>query len=180
MKCLFSTIVIILIMNINLYSQDYAKKGTWDLGGTVSFSNYQYRFGSGFPVSFSMSPSAGYFITDNFEFGIMPLSVTLKDGLQLDIMLAPAYNFNLKSNLYPFISVLAGYGLHHNETHDGTVGVSGLEYGFEGGVKIQVEENVLININLAYTMYTYNESGAIGRTGYNLLALGAGFSVFFK
>jgi len=185
MKSLFTAISIILLFSSLLFSQDFAKKGIWELGGTVGFSSQTSVNGGTASdkstTTISISPSFGYFITDNFELGLMPLSYTSSSyngssSSLITIMLAPTYNFDIHSNVYPFITALIGYGSYSA----GSNTYSGLDYGGKAGVKIQIAKNVLVNAGISYVMYTYNPSGVSDRNGYNLLSVEAGFSIFLK
>jgi len=186
MKKLFIVIAFVLSVSIVTFSQDLAKKGTWELGGSVGFTSYTYVYSGttdpdGAHTSFSISPEAGYFITDNFELGLLPFSFTStsfngSSESQFNFLLAPTWNFDMQSNLYPYIQALIGYG---SETYSGN-SYSGLDYGAQAGIKLEIAKSALINIGLQYLLVTRELSGASDRSGYNNFQIMAGFSVFIK
>lgn len=185
MKRLFTVLAIVLLVSAATFSQDFCQKGTWELGGSVGFSSSTpvYNGNTGDASStFQLSPQAGYFITDNFELGLIPLQyVSYKVGsssiAQFNFLVAPTWNFDSKTNVYPYVQGLLGYG---TISAGSSSSLSGLDYGLQGGVKIEVAKSSLINIGLSYVMTNRTPSGVTGRYGSNDLKLVAGFSVFIK
>ncbi|MCF7859509.1 MAG: porin family protein [Candidatus Cloacimonetes bacterium] len=185
MKKLSIIFSMLVVFAITVSAQNFAKKGCFEIGGDIGFSS-QTPVSNGntgdASTSFSLSSYTGYFIIDGFEIGFAPLSYTIytpPSGSKystLSILAAPAYNFDLKSNIFPFIEGLFGYTAQ-------TVGdnsASGFSYGARGGIKIILGENALINAGIQYMLYTYNPEGADNRYGYNLLMINAGFAVYFN
>jgi hypothetical protein len=186
MKKIFTILVLVLSVSIVTFSQDFAKKGMWELGGSVGFTSSTNVYAGtsdtrGAITTFSISPEAGYFITDNFELGLVPLQFVSQsfDGntaSQFNFLLAPSWNFILQSNLYPYIQALIGYG----SISYGGSSVSGLDYGAQAGIKLEIAKSSLINIGLSYLMTNRTPSGISDRYGTNDLKIVAGFSVFLK
>src|ERR1035438_4989394 len=80
MKYLLSILTFFLSFSVIVLSQDFANKGTWELGGSVGFTGTTPVFAGKVSTSnaisiFTFSPEASYFITDNFEVGLKPLSL---------------------------------------------------------------------------------------------------------
>jgi hypothetical protein len=186
MKRFLTVLVFVLSVSIVTFSQDFAKKGTWELGGSVGFTSVtNVRAGTSDPQgatsTFSLSPEAGYLITNNFEVGLVPLSYTSSSyngntESQFNVIVAPAWNFDLQSNLYPYVAGLIGYG----SVSTGSNSYSGLNYGVSAGVKYQVAKSSMLRFGLSYLMATRNPSGASDRYGENILEIMAGFSVFIR
>jgi hypothetical protein len=186
MKRLFTIIALVLSVSILTLSQDLCKKGTWELGGSVGFtSSTSVHAGNndanGATTTFSISPQAGYFITDNFELGLMPLSFTTSSYngssySQFSFLVAPAWNFELQSNVYPYIEALVGFG----SISSGGNSASGLDYGGQAGIKVEVAKSSVLNLGVSYLMVTRKPSGVSDRYGYNNLSIVVGFSVFIK
>ena|ERR1035437_2200245 len=186
MKKFFTIIVFILSVSIVTFSQDLAKKGTWELGGGIGFSSLTYvdagtTDANGAHTTFSISPEAGYFITDNFELGLLPLSFTSSSyngnsSSQFNFLVAPTWNFDLQSKVYPYVQALIGYG----SISSGGSSESGLDYGGQAGIKVQIASSSVLNIGLQYLSVTRDPSGSSDRYGYNYFQLMAGFSVFLK
>ncbi|MDR3667446.1 MAG: hypothetical protein P4L35_11445 [Ignavibacteriaceae bacterium] len=186
MKRFLTALIFVLSTSILTFSQDFAKKGTWELGGSVGFtSSTVVTKGTSDPngatTSFSFSPEAGYLLTDNFEVSLLPLSFTSSSYngstfSQFNFLVAPAWNFELQSNIYPYVEALLGYG----SISSGGPSYSGLDYGAQAGVKLEVAKSSLVNLGLSYLMTTRKPSGITDRYGSNVLQIVAGFSVFLR
>lgn len=184
---LFIFIVSILFSN-SIYSQNikmFGSKGVWELGGTVFYSNTTTisngNNGGHFGV-FQFQPSAGYFIHKGIEIGLQPsISNSNQSGYSITNMslyFAPAYNFILKSKVYPAFVALIGYTSQTSSAPNST-SLGGFSWGFQTGVKINLLGNSLLLVGVQYVQTTLNASGAANRTGNNTLTLGAGWNVFF-
>lgn len=184
MKRLLIVLALVLSVSVLTFSQDLCKKGTWELGGTVGFSSSTPVYGSSTgtaSTTFQLSPQGGYFITDNFELGLIPLQYTsMSSGgytySWFNFMLAPTWNFDLQSNIYPYVQGLIGYG----STSFGGNSSSGLDYGLQGGMKVEVGKSTAVNIGLSYVMTNRTPNGISARVGSNDLKLVAGFTFFIK
>lgn len=187
MKRLLTVLVFVLSVSIVTFSQDFAKKGTWELGGSVGFISSTSVYAgttdpNGASTTFSISPEAGYLVTDNFEVGLMPFSYTSfsyngNSASQFSFLVVPAWNFDLQSHIYPYVQAMIGYG---TISPSGGSSISGLDYGAQVGVKLEVAKSSLINIGLSYLMTTRKPSGVTDRYGDNVLQIMAGFSVFLR
>jgi hypothetical protein len=156
------------------------------LGGSVGFASSTSVYGgttdpNGATTTFSLSPQAGYLITDNFEVALLPFSYTTSSYnsntvSQFNFLVAPAWNFEMQSNLYPYVEVLIGYGT----VSIGGTSYSGLDYGAQAGVKLEVAKSSILNIGLSYLLTNRTPSGVTTRYGDNNLQIMAGFSVFIR
>lgn len=164
------------------FSQNFATKGTIEAGGSLGFSSAT-SVSNGESSSNSLStirlePYIGYFIVNGFELGLEP-SFTLQSSggnssASFGIYFAPAWNFDLKSKLFPFLEGRIGY----NSFNDASS--SGLAWGLRGGVKVQVGNSALVNLALSYDQITKNPKDWDGkRNGENIFAVNAGFTIFF-
>jgi hypothetical protein len=187
MKTLISILAFIFLSSIVVLSQDFAKKGVWELGGTVGFTGttpvYLGKTISSEAQSiFTLSPEASYFITDNFELGLKPFSLTMlnfhsEQITEFSFLIAPAYNFDLNNYVFPYIQPLIGYGFI-STSNDFTAG--GFDYGIQAGVKIEVAKSSVLNFGLSYLMTSRTPADATDRYGNNIIQLIAGFSVFIS
>lgn len=173
----------------------FAKEKQIELGGSIGISSQTYvsngEYDNESTTNISFSPYAGYFVTDGFEIGIMPTVSYTKYGgsghlTDYTIYLAPAYNFDTKSNLYPYVMGFIGY---NGVDYSYGSGVTGIAWGGEAGLKIHAFGSGLIKIGLSYelktlgrgstTAYEFGSYGnSSGRNGYDLLKLNVGFNVF--
>ena len=206
MKRLLTIISCILIFSASITAQDYAKKGLWDLGGLILYSNNtivadgvtQDETVSVFFVDLPVN----YFIIDGLSIGVVPefLSVGVSDGVDITmsafgIYFSTAYNFNMKGSVYPFIEGRIGYnsininvkeipelGLAKgNATTQDAVDetLSGIGWGFTGGIKVQIAKGALVNLGVGYQQRTINPENWEGdRNGLNVISVLAGFTVF--
>ncbi len=165
-------------------AQNFAKKGCFEVGGSIGFTSNTPVIGGDTKdatTTFSFSSFTGYFITDGFEIGFAPLNYSVTsppegdNTTQLTVLLAPAYNFDMKTNIYPFIEGLVGY----TSISSGDVTLDGISYGVRGGIKIVLGKNALVNAGVQYMNYTYKPEDADERTGTNQLMINAGLAVYF-
>lgn len=202
---LFILISFMLVTQLSAQKK-YAKSGVVELGGSISYNGFtMVQNGETAEESqsvFSIMPYLGYFVGDGFELGFMPgvNIINLGDGVgtvtNLMLFLAPSYNFNMNSNVYPYIEGLVGYSslsLSLDSDPTGQVGsgdldAGGLSYGGRAGVKIGIGKTGLLQLGVSYTMlnFTPKEDADRGipeqdkRTGLNWLAITAGFTVYIE
>lgn len=162
----------------------YAKKSQWDVGGSIGFvsstavNNGETADNSS--TTFSFQPYGAYFVIDGLELGIMPSIEYYKDDTynytDYTLYFAPAYNFDTKSQFYPYIMGLIGYdGYNSGNKHE-----KGLAWGGEVGVKANFLGNSLLKLGIQYEQKTYNPSEWDGdRNGMNNIKINLGFNVFF-
>ena len=184
---LFATLFVFTSLS---FSQNFATKGTVEVGGSLGFSSSTY-VSNGNSASHSTStikiePYIGYFVSNGFELGFVPSLTSQSYGdnssTSFGIYFAPAWNFDLRSNLFPFLEGRIGYNSVSSSdgdplTEDPSYG--GIAWGFRGGVKVKVGNSALVNIALSYDQTTYNPKNWSGdRNGENLFAVNAGFTIF--
>jgi len=175
------------------FAQNFATKGTIEAGGGIGFSS-QTGVSDGKSASesstyFSIYPYVGYFIIDCVELGLMPSFSTSSQGdnstSSFGVYFAPAYNFNLKSNVFPFIEGKIGYNTSTQKIPNSEGGTtkytsSGLAWGFTGGVKVKIGNSALVKLAAYYDQITMNADGwSGGRNGENIFGVNAGFTIFF-
>jgi len=191
MKKFFYLLVLTLVVgSVSLSAQNFAKKGVWEFGGGIGFSSVTYVFDGESAddalTTFMFEPYVGYFVIDCFELGLIPSFETTSFGdvsqSSFGVYFAPAWNFDLKSNVFPFIEGRIGYNTSSyddgdSETEDPSS--SGLAYGARGGAKFQLGNSALVNASIGYTMVTMEpdgwDGGRIGSNGFDIMV---GFTVF--
>jgi hypothetical protein len=187
----YSLTLFLLIGSLSLFAQSFAKKGIWELGGGLGFSSstpvVNGESGDESLSTFMFQPYVGYFVIDGLELGLVPSFETSSFGElssnSFGIYFAPAWNFDLKSNVYPFVEGRIGYNTitFKYEDEDGKVEqtASGLAYGGRAGVKLQLGNSALVNLSLGYTMVTLDPENWEGdRNGSNDFDVMVGFTVF--
>lgn len=189
-KSFYFFFVVLLFGTVSLSAQNFATKGTIELGGSVGFSSTTYvsngTSSNNSLSNFSIDPYVGYFIINSFELGLVPSFSSSSYGDQsttsFGVYLAPAWNFDLKSNLYPIIEGRIGYNTSSYDDGNSLTkdpSSSGLAWGLRGGVKIQVGNSSLVGIALSYDQITMNPENWDGdRNGANVFGVNAGFTIF--
>jgi len=180
--------IVFFACGVSLFAQNFAKKGTIELGGSVGFTSTtgvtNAETADESITSFFFNPYVGYFFMNSFEVGLIPSFSTMSAGdaslNSFGILLAPAYNFDLGNCWYPFIEGRIGY---NTETFDSGLSEStqsGIEWGFRGGVKAQVGNNALVNAGLFYRQVTLNDDDDPNdeRDGFNQFGIEVGVAIF--
>lgn len=187
-KFLYSFVLVLLFGSLSLFGQDFAKKGVWELGGGIGFSSTTFvsdgESGDNALTSFTFEPYVGWFVINSLELGLIPSFNTVSYGDESEnsfgIYFAPAWNFDLQSQLFPFIEGRIGYNTITYDPGEGESSTrSGLAYGARGGLKYQLGNSALVNFSLGYTMTTLDPEGWEGdRNGTNSFDVMVGFTVF--
>jgi len=192
MKKFFYFLALTLVIgSVSLSAQNFAKKGIWEFGGSIGFSSVTYVYdgesADDAASSFMFDPYIGYFVIDCLELGLVPSFETYSLGdyssNSFGIYFAPAWNFDLQSNVFPFIEGRVGYNTttvkYDDEEGEIEETASGLAYGARGGVKVQLGNSALVNASIGYMMATMEPDGWEGdRIGSNGFDLMVGFTVF--
>ncbi len=193
MKKLLTLLVLILCVSF-ANGQNFAKKGVWELGGSAGFSSSTSVFNGETAeesaTSFMLAPYIGYFVANSFELGLIPSFVSQSYGdnfsaSSFGVYFAPAWNFDLQSNLFPFIEGRIGYNtstttVTDDEGVEQEFSSSGLAWGLRGGVKVQVGNSGLVNLALFYDQITMDPDDWDGdRNGENVFGVTAGFTIFW-
>jgi hypothetical protein len=193
MKKLFVVLfVVAALCSYNIYAQGFAKKGCIETGGTIAFSSQtdvvNDETADESLTSFALEPYIGYFVIEGLELGLMPIFTSESIGdnstSMFGIFFAPSYNFNTQSQVYPFIEGRVGYNTFSQDNGVSDQSLSGISFGGRGGIKVSLGGSSLLNIGIEYMMYTFDPedppAGFDGRYGANVLAVSAGWTVFFN
>jgi len=175
--------VIFIFCESNLWAQEFAKKGIWELGGRVSYTN-QTRVSDGESSEnstgiFSLALPTYYFVIDGLEVGLIPALQTESNGngtvTEFALLAGIAYNIKTESIAYPFLEGDIGFNTRGNGSSR-----SGIVWVLSGGAKFQIGGNALLGMGFFYeqkTLETSSNEG--GRDGYNIWGLNLQFGVFF-
>lgn len=189
-KLIVLSLLVLLVLTVSDVTsqtkQNYAKKETWEVGGSFGYSSVTSvnngKTDDNAITTVKFAPYGGYFVIDGFEIGLIPSVEYLSYGDDnmtiFAIYAAPAYNFYTGSIAYPYLQGAIGYN-----SISGSGGIStrsGLAWGIEGGIKLNITGNSLLKIGLDYNQKTLNTSSSTGnRSGTNAFSFVAGFNVFF-
>lgn len=183
------------------------EKGSWIVSGKtgIGFNSATTKYeGSGQSIdgpkvsTFSITPSAGYFVANNIAIGVdlgfNSTKTTFKNSLlQIDfvektslfsILPNATYYFSTGNNVRPYLGAGIGYGsmtstsfYNENETTNG-----GLLWGAKGGLVYLLNSNVGLDLGATYSSFKTKESVETTevKTIANAFGVNAGISIFFK
>ena len=206
-------IILLLCCTVTLNAQDFGRKGLWEVGGLVMYANNtlvvdgetEFNDESISVNFFFINVPVYYMVIDGWQIGIVPeyVSAGLSSGdADATISLfggffSTAYVFKTGGSVYPFIEGRIGYNsINVSTTGDPGIGIgadtdetlSGICWGFSGGIKVQLGKAALLNIGVGYQQRTTDPDNPedlgfpadydLGRTGLNAIVVMAGFSVF--
>lgn len=183
-------IAIMMLSSISVFGQNFANKGVWELGGMIGFSSTTIVFdgesANDALNTFRFEPYVGYFVINSLELGLIPSYQTSSFGdaseSTLGIYFAPAWNFDLKSQWFPFIEGRIGYAsisYDSGEPDSDEITNSGFAWGARGGAKYQIGNSAIASLSLGYTQNTLNPDNWEGdRNGTNIFDVMFGFTVF--
>ncbi|HXF90364.1 MAG TPA: hypothetical protein VNJ29_00375 [Candidatus Nitrosotenuis sp.] len=184
--------ILFLLMVIGFSSQAqeskvFAMKGINEIGGSFSYQ-YQSHIDKGKEYLninvLSFLPYVSYFVSDNLQIGINPLGINRfwrkgSSSTQYLIFLAPAYNFNTVSGIYPFVEPQIGYNWITYSNSFYPSDSKGFCWGTRAGVKVPITGNGLLNIALQYQETTQNTVTETSRHGSNIFMFSAGFTFWY-
>lgn len=155
------SIILFLVISATSQAQDFVKRGTTELGGSLLFAHqnasYSNAFGSASSSATTLiiSPYFGFMFNSGFELGVVPEFIFLAsdgtDGKGVNLFLAPAFNIRTKGNAYPFIEFLLGFNNAESKT--------GVGYGMNVGVKSNVAGNSLLLTQLQFLVQNLSGGG---------------------
>lgn len=186
-------------------AQNYGKQGVWEIGGLAMYANTKL-VANGETVDgsvgiFFANVPAYYFIMEGLMVGVIPefVSVTVSQELAgsettlsaFGGYVSAAYVFKTGGNVYPYLEGRFGYNSVNVTTDIALVKsagtqqaaidetLSGIGFGFSGGIKVQIARGALLNFGVGYQMRTVNPDNWEGdRNGVNVIVAMAGFSIF--
>ena len=189
MKNLFYSLMFLIFFgSVSIYAQGFANKGVWELGGMIGFSSStdvdNGETADESLTTFTLEPYVGYFVINSLELGLIPSFTSLSQGgasrSYFNIYFAPAWNFDLNSQAFPYLEGRIGYGTDTYSPSEGDdVTESGMSWAIRGGLKYQVGSSAIVNVSLGYTQHTRNPKDWDGdRNGTNVFDVMAGFTIF--
>ncbi|MCX6566329.1 MAG: outer membrane beta-barrel protein [Candidatus Aminicenantes bacterium] len=134
-------------------------KGSFNVAGAVSFSSSSGEFyGDEAISSFSLMPSARYFVIDGLAVGLDLLLQTDSDGNDTETTFglgpAVAYMFDVNSpSIYPYVGVGVAFGSHSASWS--RYSTTALIFKLGGGVAFMVKRNLALLAELGYSIESY-------------------------
>jgi len=202
----FLILVFVSLITASTQAQNFIQARTVELGGDVSFSSQSVPAGGGSLSTLSFNPYLGFMTASGFEIGLLPGITSITQGIysatELNIFLAPSYNFKMTGNTYPYLEFLIGYNsitAKENVSFFGSSANSqtagGLGIGMGAGLKINLKGNSLLLVKFQYLHQNYKqditETTFTGTGAYvtntttvdqilNTVSLGLGFRIFIE
>jgi hypothetical protein len=199
MKTTAFAVITLLILSFTFQAQSlkprtiYAKKSTFEIGGEIFLSSTtrtteatpMYQGSSYSATDFVINGSGGIFVIDGLKLSIDPAIHVRYYGSSTSTLLklyfTPEYVFDVKSNIYPYLGVSAGF-VHSGYSSSSSDETGSFSWGAKGGLKINAFGNALINAGFTYFRETYKYSSIYYevKEHHDILGFRMGFSVFFK
>jgi len=175
------------------------EKGSWVVGGstTLGFNNVTTKFKSnnvsmdGPKVnSFTITPSAGYFVIDKLSVGLdlgFTSATTKYDDAKstnntFAILPTATYYFTDNTVIKPYLGAGIGYSsITEKEEYRGRTNETtfdGFAWKVKGGFVYFFTPSIAADLGLSYSQFSSKNSGVT--TNVNSFGVGVGLSVFFK
>jgi len=170
--------------------QTFTQPGTFELGGSISFSSQKYESSSSSTSIFSINPYVGYFVVKGFELGISPgisfQRTSYMHATTFNVFFAPAYNFTLSGGLFPYVEALIGYTSYHEKDdgqfEDYTEIREGYAIGGVAGFKAAVRQNALVIFSIQYLQEKYKRNTPYyfdySDRAFTVVSAGIGFRIY--
>jgi len=132
---------------------DFGKPGTVEYGGSLGFSYEDYSADgfSAYIVRFKLQGYAIPFVSEGFGIGLAPaIDITDPEGadalINFSLALKPEYNM-ITEGLYPYFGPEIGFFIIDSGGYES---VKGMNFGFEAGVKIKINEGSLVRTGFKF------------------------------
>ena len=184
MKKLF-VLSALFFISTSILAQSPLRKGTYTVGGNISFSNYSEDGNSGSTSFFIFAPNLGYFFVNNFYTGLSlqytHYSASSGDFSNSSYGLGPAIRYYFsKNNLKPFLGINYTYSKTTESNSDDENSQS--DFTVSSGINFFVTNYFALEGKISYSFLSRNSSS----TGYSntvkskLLNIGIGANYFIN
>ena len=193
--------LLLLLLITPVFGFGQTEKGKWKLSGDTNISfmslNGEVSYNDGFDneesstTSFTIEPSASYFVADDISigFGISYSSTKndYDDGIDgsseaesQTLLIGPQASYYFKgTSTRPYFGL--GFGLSSTNNGDDSNKYNGVYFGFEGGVSIFINNNVSFDLGLNYANTNLkNKSDSEIELSTNGIGFLTGFSIYFN
>ncbi|MGC9361658.1 MAG: hypothetical protein ACP5F3_01890 [Candidatus Syntrophosphaera sp.] len=147
-------------------------KGTFNPGGTISFSSYKVNSDADPVNMLTIAPQAGLFVMDNLCVdGLISYQTDTEDWNHIGLGIGGRYFFG---NIYAGLGLM--YGMDNNDDYSATQMSADLKAGY----LLQIARNAYLDVGAKYNM-GFGEFGgdASGDNEQSRLTVGAGFQIFY-
>lgn len=179
-------LITVCLLSFAAHAQNLTDAGTFDLAGTISFSNYKAPAADVSYSVFTFAPQVSYFVLENFSVGIstglgyLPgVSIVSPKGGEsstvVQLFLSPTYHFALDSKkLHPFVEGQIGYAVVTSGEAS-----SGLSYGGRAGVKFTPVSHFVLTFAGQFVSMRLRQTGIDQRFGWDYWTFGVGVGGYF-
>lgn len=175
---------VLLLITTNVYAESPTDKGVYSLGGSISYRNVNSDSGSDSDI-FLFSPSAQYFIYDNFAVGASLIYEKTSGTIDNESYgIGPTLRYYLPyKTVNPFFEVGYSYLKNKSEMSSLTLKTTSNNYSIGCGLDFFLSRNVSIEPVIKYSWRDYKDkfsSGLITPTDRDekSLYIGIGINVF--
>lgn len=196
MNSLYKLGITLFFLSTTASAQTFTQPGTVELGGDISFSSQTSpsQTNGGSTTILSFGPYVGFMLSSGFELGLMPgisyMNESTFSGTQLNLFIAPSYNFGSGESTHPYLEFLLGYNsvsYQYKFLYSNSFGLEagGLGIGFDAGMKFNLQGNSLMLFKIQYLHQSFVDSrvvqsGINAEQILNTLSFGMGFRVFLE
>ena len=151
-----------------------------DYGGP-SYPNYEFK-----STTFSITPSANYFIVNDLSLGLDLSFSTAKSESSFENAKYRSHSFSVvptatyffsSGKFRPYLSAGAGYGFSKGNSDESKL--NSTIFKGKGGIAYFFNSNVALNAGLEYRNSNYKNKNTDAENKINTLAFTTGFSIFF-
>lgn len=186
MKRILLIVSIVCVQPLAMQAQNLTDAGTFELAGTISFSNYKAPAADVSYSVFTFAPQVSYFVMENFSVGVttglgyLPgVSIVSPKGGEsstvVQLFASPAYHFALDSKkLHPFVEGQIGYAVVTSGE-----ATSGLSYGGRAGVKFTPVSHFVLTFAGQFVSMRLRQTGIDQRFGWDYWTFGVGVGGYF-
>ncbi len=165
MKTLLTSSLLLLIVSIS-FAQGPIKQGTFNLGGTLSFSSQSSDEDYNDFETILLNPQVGYFFVNNFSLGLSIIyqKVSVDENSESDWGIGPnARYYFVFDKVNPFLGI--GYSYAETSRGSSNYKITSDKIIFNGGLEIFITNSVAIETLLSYMIneIKYPEANLSGK-----------------
>lgn len=182
MKKLF-VLLLLLFISTSILAQSPLRKGTYTVGGNISFSSYSEDGNSGSTSFFSFAPNLGYFFADNFYTGLSlqyaHYSASSGDFSNSFYGIGPAIRYYFsENNLKPFMGINYTYSKMTESNSDDENSQS--DFTISGGINFFITNYFAMEGKISYGFLSrsYSSKEYSNNNKSKLINIGIGANYF--
>ena len=181
-KTIILTLALQIFFSLSM-AQSFISPKSLEMGGEFSFSFERSSIKKELSfASYAFNAFSGIMILQGLEIGLSPsiagYNYANVSETMFNLYLLPSYNFNLKSNVFPYVEFIAGIGI----TDNGYSVAEVVGLGGDIGIKAMLNKSALFIVKIEYIHHDVNFQGETDSRNYvpndynfDSLTFGVGF-----